>query len=276
MSAPNATADPFVQFKAMQRQTWSGFAANEGLTTIAAGELVEFANVRQGETALDVACGTGVVAITAALRGARVEGLDLTPPLLERARQNASLARVDIKFTEGDAEALPYPDASFDVVLSQYGHIFAPRPEVVTAQMLRVLKPEGRIAFTTWPAETMPGQLFTVIAGNMPSPPPGAPVPAPSVQWGEPAIVRQRLGDAVTGLRFRREMMVVPALSPHHLVAYFEANIGPLQKLLTSLDQTSPDRAAAVREEVRRLMIDNTRNNTLLHPYLMSMATKKR
>jgi ubiquinone/menaquinone biosynthesis C-methylase UbiE len=96
--------------------------------------------------------GTGVVAITAALAGARVEALDLTPELLAEARANAAIVqRADIVWTEGDAEQLPYGDASFDVVLSQFGHMFTPRPDVAIAEMRRVLKPNGRIAFATWP-----------------------------------------------------------------------------------------------------------------------------
>jgi len=110
-------ADPFGKFKAAQREAWSSFLPVEVITTIPAAKLVKFAQVAPEQKLLDVACGTGVVAVTAARRGAKVSGLDLSPVLLERARHNAGLAAVDIDFTEGDAEALPYPDASFDVVL---------------------------------------------------------------------------------------------------------------------------------------------------------------
>ena len=142
MEAAEST-EAFAEFKASQREIWASFAANEAATTLAAADLVAFAKVKAGEAVLDVACGTGVVAITAARQGALVKGLDLTPELLARAKENAALARVEVEFTLGDAEALPYADASFDVVLSQFGHIFAPRPELVTAEMLRVLKPGG-------------------------------------------------------------------------------------------------------------------------------------
>ena len=124
-------ADPFANYKAAQREGWASFLPVEVISTIPAAKLVKFAEVTPGQRLLDVACGTGVVAITAARRGAKVSGLDLTPVLLERARHNASVASVDIDFIEGDAEALPYPDSSFDVVLSQFGHIFVPRPAVV-------------------------------------------------------------------------------------------------------------------------------------------------
>src|SRR5580765_7884275 len=133
-------ADPLARFKEAQREGWAHFAPLEALTTPPAAELVRRASPRAGQSVLDVACGTGVVAITAARLGARVTGLDLTPELLKRARENAGIADVAVDWHEGDAEQLPFGDADFDVVLSQFGHMFAPRPEVAVAEMLRVLK----------------------------------------------------------------------------------------------------------------------------------------
>src|SRR2546421_873820 len=108
--------DPLAQFKAVQREAWGLFVPLEAVTTIPAGRLVAYARIRPGHSVLDVGCGTGVVAVTAARAGAKVGGLDLSPVLIEHARKNAALAGVDIEFREGDAEALPYDDASFDVV----------------------------------------------------------------------------------------------------------------------------------------------------------------
>ena len=119
--------DPFTQFKEVQKQGWAHFAPLEAWTTPAAARLVRHARVQAGQRVLDAACGTGVVAITARRLGAIVTGLDLTPELLERARENSRLAEVDIEWHEGDVEALPFPDATFDAVLSQFGHMFAPR-----------------------------------------------------------------------------------------------------------------------------------------------------
>src|SRR5262249_31012955 len=135
--------DPFSQFKESQKQRWAHFYHLEGHTTAAAARLVKHANVASGQRVLDVACGTGVVAVTAARAGARVTGLDLTPQLLERARENARIAAVEIDWHEGDVEQLPFEAGMFDVVVSQFGHIFAPRPEVAVGEMLRVLKPGG-------------------------------------------------------------------------------------------------------------------------------------
>src|SRR5262245_25680840 len=127
--------DAIAKFKAAQRQGWKHFAPLEAMTTPVAARLVKHANVRAGQEVLDVGCGTGVVAITAARIGARARGLDLTPELLERARENARIASLEIDFREGDVEALPFADATFDVVLSQFGHMFAPRPEIAIAEM---------------------------------------------------------------------------------------------------------------------------------------------
>ena len=118
--------DPFESFKAAQKQGWAHFTPFEAITTPCAAQLVKRAGVRPGQRVLDVACGTGVVSVTAARLGARVTGLDLTPELLERARENARIAGVEIDWHEGDVEKLPFGDAAFDVVLSEFGHIFAP------------------------------------------------------------------------------------------------------------------------------------------------------
>jgi len=275
MNAITQSPAPFSQFKSVQREMWAGFGANEGFTTMVAGELVSFAKVARGEAVLDVGCGTGVVAVVAARAGAHVQGLDLTPALLERARENAKLAGVDIAFREGDVEALPYADGSFDVVLSQFGHMFAPRPDVATAEMLRVLKPGGRIAFSTWPPEHVMGNLFALIGRHMPAPPAGAPVPAPPPQWGDPNVVRARLGEAVTNLRFSRSSMNIPALSPQHVLATVEATFGPLKTLLARLDAQQTEQALAVRAEILGLVRDNTEGTVLRQFYLLSQATKK-
>jgi ubiquinone/menaquinone biosynthesis C-methylase UbiE len=149
-------------------------------TTPTAARLIQHAGVTTGQAVLDVACGTGVAAITAARAGARVSGLDLTPQFLERARENARIASVDIEWREGDVEEIPFADAAFEVVLSQFGHMFGPRPEVSIREMLRVLKPGGTIAFSTWPPELFMGATFKMISRYAPAPPQGV---APPPLW---------------------------------------------------------------------------------------------
>jgi SAM-dependent methyltransferase len=268
-----ATADPFEKFKAAQREGWSSFVPVEIMTTPPAAKLVKFAEVTAGQRVLDVACGTGVVAITAARAGGKVSGLDLTPKLLERARENAAIAGVDVDFVEGDAEALPYPDASFDVVLSQYGHMFAPRPTIAVREMLRVLKPGGRVAFSTWPPEHFTGSLFALIARNMPPPPAGTEPAAAPPLWGDPNVIRERLGGAVKDLKFARDTLVAPALSLMHFRAAQERTIGPLTKLVASL-QNDPARLKQLRSDFDALAVDIYDENTIRMPFLMTRATK--
>lgn len=268
-----AAADPFAKFKAAQREGWASFVPVEIFSTPPAAKLVKFAEVGRAQQVLDVACGTGVVAITAARGGAKVRGLDLTPALLERAQKNAHIAGVDVEFVEGDAEALPYPDAAFDVVLSQFGHIFAPRPAIALKEMLRVLKPGGRIAFSTWPPEHFTGRMFAFIARHMPPPPPGAEAPAPPPLWGDPNVVRERLGGSVTDLKFARDTLVAPALSLPHFRAAQEKTIGPLTKLVESM-KNDPDQLARLRAEFDALAADVFEENTIRMPFLMTRATK--
>ena len=266
--------DPFAQLKMAQREGWSLFAPMETGTTIPAFELVRFARVAPGERVLDVACGTGVVAITAARMGAVAEGLDLAPALLDRARRNAVLAGFEVGFREGDAEALPYLDASFDVVVSQFGHMFAPRPDVTVSEMLRVLRPGGRLAFSTWPPDDYVGRIFALAGRHMPLPPPGVPAPAPPPQWGDPEGVRQRLGDRVTDLSFAGGEMVVPALSPEHVRQVMETTVGPLIRVMEGL-RSAPRKLETLRSEVLELGREYWHQNRMRQVFLMSRATKR-
>lgn len=264
--------DTFTEFKARQREMWSSFAPTATLTTPVAAHIVDFADVRSGEKVLDVACGTGVVAITAARRRAMVSALDLTPELLEHARENERVAECGpIDWTEGDAERLPYADASFDVVLSQFGHMFAPRPDVALAEMRRVLKPGGRIAFATWPPEHFVGQFFAFVSRHSPPPPEGA---APPPLWGAPTVVAERLSKAFGAPFFERGVMKVPALSLSHLWTYMGASIGPLQNIVQRL-QSEPDKLAAVRKEMLELAEPYFSNNIMHQHYLLSRATAR-
>lgn len=260
--------DPFAELKNRQREMWASFAPTAMFTTPVAGHLVRFAQVGAGEAVLDVGCGTGVVAITAARVGARVSGLDLTPQLLEEARENARIADRQITWTEGDAEALPYPDASFDVVLSQFGHMFAPRPEATVAEMRRVLKPGGRIAIATWPPEHVIGRLFAFIGRHSPPPPPGA---APPPQWGNPALVTERLGTGFDVPFFERGTMLFPALSIQHYRLFMERSVGPMQKLVESLAGQA-DKLASVRAEFDGLIAPYHVDNVVRQDYLLTRA----
>jgi len=232
---------------------------------------VRFSGLGAGHKVLDLACGTGVVAVTAARLGARVTGLDLTPKLLERARENARIAGVAVEWHEGDAEALPFDSGAFDVVVSQFGHMFAPRPAIVIAEMLRVLRPGGTLAFSTWPPELFAGRMFALNARHMPPPPTGV---SPPVQWGDPNVVRERLGSAVKDLVFDRDTMLAFALSPAHHRENFERSSGVAQQVVQTLQKTDPARLASYRREYEALVAEFFDGNTVRQDFLMTRATK--
>jgi SAM-dependent methyltransferase len=190
--------------------------------------------------------------------------------LLERARENARIAKVTIDFHEGDVERLPFDDSEFDVVLSQYGHMFAPRPDVAIGEMLRVLRPGGTIAFSTWPPEMSVGRIFELAAKYAPPPPPGI---SPPPLWGDPHVVRDRLGDKVTDVRFERATMTVPVLSPQHQRTTAE-RIGPMRKLIEMLEATDPAKLDAFRREYEAVIDEYLQDNVIGQHYLMTRATK--
>jgi len=264
--------DTFEAFKAAQKQGWAHFAPLQMVTTIPAARLVKFAGVKAGQRVLDVACGTGVVAVTAARIGAKVSAIDLTPELLERARENFQIAGVEVDSREGDVEHLPFKDGEFDVVLSQFGHIFAPRPALAIAEMLRVLKPGGTIAFSTWPPDQMTGRMFRLVASYMPPPPPGV---SPPPLWGDEKIVRERLGSAVRDLVFDRATMEAPALSPRHFRMLTERTAGPVIKLVESLEGKDPATLEKFRREYDALSAEYFRDNFMQQDFLMTRAVKK-
>jgi SAM-dependent methyltransferase len=263
--------DPTSEFKQQQKAAWSSFALFENMTGSVASRLVSFAGIKPGSTVLDVGCGTGVVGLTAARLGARVTGVDLTPALIARAKENSALMGVEADWREGDAEALPLPDASFDFVVSQFGHMFAPRPDVAVREMLRVLKRGGVIAFSTWPPEMFVGRMFATNGKYSPPPPPGV---SPPGQWGDPSTVRERLGTAVTDVRFARDVMLLQILSPQHYRLFMETNFGPAKKLIEGLDKSDPAKAKALRGELEQLAAEYFQDNALRQDYLLTRAVK--
>lgn len=263
--------DAISQFKEMQKQGWAHFAPLQTFTTATAAKLVKFASIQRGAQVLDVACGTGVVGITAARLGAKVTALDLTPELLSKARENASLAAVEVEWVEGDVESLPFADSSFDTVVSQFGHMFGPRPDITISEMLRVLKPGGTIAFATWPPELLVGRSFSLVGRYAPPPPPGV---SPPSLWGDPNVVRERLGKAVKQLAFDRERMGVPALSIQHIRTAMEQTAGPVIKLVAFLESSDPHKLHAFRSEYEALAAEYYEDNIIRQDYLLTRATK--
>ena len=149
--------------------------------------------------------------------------------------------------------------------------MFAPRPDVAVSEMLRVLKPGGTIAFSTWPPELFVGRMFALVGSYLPPPPPGV---APPPQWGDPNVVRQRLGDSVREIVFDRATMRVPALSPQHSRTMMERTAAPVIKLVETLGEGDPEKLARFRREYEAMVAEFLDDNVVRQDYLMTRAIK--
>jgi ubiquinone/menaquinone biosynthesis C-methylase UbiE len=187
--------------------------------------IVDHAGVSVGEDVLDVACGTGNAALRAAARGARVTGLDIVPALLDQGRELARDADLDLEFVEGDAEAMPFADASFDVVLSTFGCMFVPDHRLAALEIARVLRPGGRIGIAAWTPEGTTGEMFRVTASHMPPPPDGF---EPPVLWGTEDHVREIFAGTGVEPEFTREKVMMEYESPEQTMTEFETYFGPV------------------------------------------------
>src|ERR1041385_8534936 len=212
-----------------------------------AADFIKRLDLKPGMTVLDVACGTGNLAIPAARTGASVTGVDIAANSVEQARQNAKAEGLNAKFDEGDAEALPYDDASFDAVVTMFGAMFAPRPELVASELKRVCRPGGFIAMANWTPSGFIGQMFKISASHVP-PPPGMPAP---VLWGVEETVRERFGEGISKLdtHLQKVTWVFP-FSPAEVVEHFRLYYGPAQKAVGSLDE---EKGAALRKDLEEL-----------------------
>ena len=207
--------------------------------------LVAACGVSRGQRVLDVAAGTGNVAIRAAEAGAQVVASDLTPENFEAGGREARALGVELEWVEADAEALPFGDGEFDVVTSSFGAMFAPNHQAVADELLRVCRPGGTIGLLSFTPDGLAGEFFATFARYAPPPPPGA---LPPVLWGSEEHVRELFGDRVDSLELARREYVERAASPHDYVELFNETFGPVIALRTFLaDQ--PDRAAALDRE---------------------------
>lgn len=241
--------------KAKLRATWiSGdFGQIAKFLETEAKDFVNRLGIQPGSKVLDVACGTGNLALPAARLGANVTGVDIAPNLVEQARANAAREGLQAQFDEGDAEALPYDDASFDTVVTMYGAMFAPRPDVVAAELLRVTKPGGRIAMGNWTPAGFIGQMFKAVGAHV-TPPAGMPSP---VLWGKDDVVRERFGDGASHVKTTpRIVKFAFPFSPAEVVELFRVYYGPTHKAFGSLDE---NRQAALRKDLEELW---TKHNT--------------
>lgn len=196
--------------------------------------LLERIGVEPDMEVLDLATGTGNVAIRAAAMGGRVTGLDLTPELFDRARERAGEASVEVEWVEGDAEALPFEDGHFDRVLSTFGIQFAPRHEVAAREALRVTRPGGTVGLINWTPQGLLGQVLKAVGSRMPKPPEYA---SPPPLWGDEKHVRELLGGARVELTLERATNpIVGFASPADWVDFMATNYGPLLKARQRLE----------------------------------------
>ena len=277
MNTPHLTVD---EMKDSMRAPWIagdfGAIARE-IGVPAAEDFVARMGLEPGARVLDIACGTGNATIPLARRGARVTGLDMIPHLLEEARARADREGLGIRFDEGFAERLPYPDGSFDVLVSMFGIMFSPFPATVVSEMARVLRPGGRLALANWTSSSgFTEKMFAVVGRHLPPPPQGAISP---YLWGEEATVRDRLKsdfDAVetSVVAIQWELQRSAASSAD----FFARNSGPIQLALGRLDAS---KQAAFLHDQKQLWIDNNlatdpENHTLIsNEYLQTLATRR-
>ncbi|MEP6703568.1 MAG: methyltransferase domain-containing protein [Acidobacteriota bacterium] len=251
----NTITPEMEHLKARLKATW--IAGDYGLiaksTESGAEEFINRLALKPGTRLLDVACGNGNLAIAAARTGATATGVDIAPNLLEEGRERSKAEGLTIQFDEGDAEQLPYPDADFDVVVSMFGAMFAPRPELVAAELVRVCRSGGRIAMPNWTPAGFADQVLKTVSRHVP-PPPGVTPPA---QWGDEAIVGERLRDGIADLKMTKRICAIRyPFPPVEVVEYFCLHFGPVNRALAALDD---DGQASLRRDLEQLWSEHNR-----------------
>jgi ubiquinone/menaquinone biosynthesis C-methylase UbiE len=257
MTTSTAAASPIAQLerpdlkavKARQQGAWSsGDYAVVGTTLQIVGEeLCEALDIRSGQKVLDVAAGNGNVSLAAARRWCDVVATDYVPALLERARERAAAERLDIAFQEADAEALPFQDGSFDVVVSTFGVMFTPDQDRAASELVRVCRHGGKIGMANWTPEGFIGQVFKTIGKHMP-PPPGAKSPA---LWGTRGRLSEMFEPHATSIKSAQRTFVFRYLSPDHWLDVFKTYYGPVLKTFAALDGAGQ---AALERDLRTLI----------------------
>jgi SAM-dependent methyltransferase len=225
--------------KQRQQQAWASgdYHAVAARIAFAAEHLVDTADLRAGWRVLDVATGSGNAAIAAARLGTHAVGVDYVPSLLERGRIRAEAEGLDVELVEGDAEALPFEDGSFDAVVSVFGAMFAPDHERAAAELLRVSRPGGTIALASWTPDGFIGELFRTVAAHVPPP---AGVPSPML-WGTERHLRTLFGDGICSLELEERTFTFRFRSAQDFVDFFRTWYGPTLKAFAALEGAARD-----------------------------------
>jgi len=242
---------------ARARAVWTGGDFHPIAKSFASGarEFIARLSLRPGESVLDVACGTGNLAIPAALAGARVTGVDIAPNLIAEARSEARVAGVLVNFDVGDAECLHYDDGQFDTTVTMFGAMFAYRPLRAVAELLRVTARGGRVAMANWTPEGFVGKMLRIHTGLVP-PPPGVPS---ALAWGQEDTVRERFGDRVSSLSCTRRILALRfPFGPAAVTELFATCYGPT---VATLRATDLEGASRLRDELTRLFQEHNLAN---------------
>jgi len=259
---------------AAQQRTWSegDFSMVAAMINGVAENLAEALEILPDERVLDVACGSGNGAIAAARRswGGAV-GCDFVPALLERGRERAAAERLGVEFVEADAQDLPFEDGSFDVAMSIFGAMFAPDQERTAAELLRVVRPGGRIGMASWTPDGRLATFFALLAKHTGGPPPGT---VPPVLWGDEEHVRKLFGDGISELRAEQRVSRQAFRSPSHYLDFFRSYFGPIKM---AFDKVGPDGAPALEADIVGYLEDVNDNEhaLVLEPeYLQLVAIR--
>jgi SAM-dependent methyltransferase len=252
----NATAvsPEFINLKSRLKKTWMAgdYDRFSRYMENGARDFYERLNAAPGVNFLDVACGSGQLALIAAREGLKVTGVDIARNLVERARERAQAEGLLARFEEADAEALPFEDASFDIVASLVGAMFAPRPDLVAQELLRVCSPGGTIAMVNWTAQGFIGQMFKTVSKFIE--PSGIPSP---VLWGDETTVRERFGKGLAELSMiKRNYVFSYPFPPSEVVEFFRLNYGPTNRAFVSVDDAGREH---LRQELEALWSSHNR-----------------
>jgi SAM-dependent methyltransferase len=242
--APQVTS-ALDELKAKQHRVWSNgdYGKVAWVTVPLAENLCDAVDLRPGSTVLDVACGTGHVAIEAARTFCKVSAVDYVEELVETARRRAAAEDLSIAFEVADAEALPFPDGSFDYVLSAIGVMFTADHDQAAAELVRVCRPGGQIGMANWTAEGFIGRLLKTVKAHVPPPP----VALPPTRWGAEEVVRDLLGPSVSDLRSTSHVLTQRFISPDAFADFLLDYYGPTYTAAQQLDERG---RAALREDI--------------------------